>query len=111
MESEVTENRRAFFRLVYPISEQPAIDVEGTRMRVINISEEGVLVASGAIDAELQQQICARIFFSESEPLDIKGKIIRIDESGIAVHLSKGIPMFQIIQEQQRLKQKYMETV
>ena len=79
-------------------------------MRVINISEKGVLFAGGKIEADLEQVIRARIFFVDCPPLDVKGSVVRIEEDGIAVQLIEGVPMYQMIQEQQRLKKKYMDA-
>lgn len=98
------EERRRHYRVRYPITRRPSVDVWGRRYEVIDVSEEGVRfhcpdsqgVAAG-------QPVQAVITFDDTGKADVEGKVVRIEQRRVALQLTVGIPYSRIVREQLHL--------
>ncbi len=108
------DEKREFFRLVYPLSEKQFVSLSGARFQVLDMSEEGVrvVVADEQIDLLGQEgdPISGNIQFSDQSVHEVKGTILRRCPGECVVQLSKGVPFPTMMAEQRRLIQKYRKT-
>ncbi|MBW2148868.1 MAG: PilZ domain-containing protein [Deltaproteobacteria bacterium] len=93
--------KRDHFRVTYPYTERPKLTITGEGFDIIDISEKGIKFS---LDTTLR----ATISFHDGESLHVEGKIIRIRNNEIVVHLSKDIPPERISTEQRYLMNKYV---
>ena len=92
-----TDERRTYIRLRYPQTERPKLMISGNEFDVTDISEHGIKFYLGS-------KISGTITFHDGESLLIEGKIIRIQNNEVAVHLSKAIPSDRMIEEQKNIE-------
>ena len=71
--------------------------ISGNEFDVTDISEHGIKFYLGS-------KISGMITFHDGESLLIEGKIIRIQNNEVAVHLSKAIPPDRMIEEQKNIE-------
>jgi hypothetical protein len=104
----MTESRRAYYRVTYPLMERPTFEVEGGRFEVVECSERGLryqVANSGppAIAAELK----GTIEFRRGGKTDVAGQVIRSQGGEVVLILDKrGIPFADVLLEQQYLRSK-----
>ena len=96
MRSKMSYNerqKRKYFRVHYPPGDRPKLVLVGNEFEVIDLSERGMRFYLGT-------KIHGVITFHNGESVPIEGKIIRIQNGEVAVHLSQCIPSDRIIEEQ-----------
>jgi hypothetical protein len=102
------KNKREFYRIRYPISCRPTLTYLGEDYEVVNISERGVRFICKKLhefkpDLEMQFSIT----FRDDEPLEIEGKILRVEGKVAVIYLPENIPFGRIVQEQRYIKDNY----
>ena len=104
------EDRRSYYRLRYPDAEQPTVRFNGRDFPVAEISEKGakVLLPSGS-SVCLDEPFDAVLYFRDDESAAIEGVVVRCDEEGMVVKLSKGVDAERMLTEQCRIQEKYPE--
>ena len=104
------EDRRCYSRLRYPDVERPTVRFNDRDFPVAEISEKGakILLPSGC-SVCLDASFSAVVNFGGSENIDIEGIVVRCDEEGMVVKLSKGVDAEYIRAEMSRIHQKYPE--
>ena len=101
----MSDNRREYYRILYPLDEQPFLFVGATRYRVRECSERGLSFMSRARDAFGEgEEIAGTMEFATGERIDVAGRITRVLDEMIAVELSRrAVPLALILAEQRRL--------
>lgn len=100
--------KRAHFRLHYPVLDRPLWHYNGRTYEVIEISERGAQVRFGAgLPQRLDEPLAGKIRFSDGEEIEVAGKLLRKIDGGIVVILSKGISFRRMLVEQVHLKERY----
>jgi hypothetical protein len=100
--------RRRYYRLRYPEVERPTVWFKGRYYEAAEVSEGGVMILLGdGCAVRLGQSFVGVIQFQDGETNSIVGVVLRIDETKMAVKLSKGISLRRMMAEQIRLRKKY----
>ena len=100
--------KRSYYRLKYPKTEQPTIRINDREFPVIEISEKGIKVSlTREFSTESDEFISAVIEFQDGESISIEGVVLRRDEESMVVKLSKGISMKRMLVEQSRLRHSH----
>ena len=102
------KSRREYFRIIYPLACRPKLLISGNEYDVIDISEHGIRFICRELN-EFQQGLAPnlKISFNNSEPLALKGMILRIDKKIVVMSLTESIPLDRIIAEQRYIKLNY----
>ena len=106
-------NRREFFRVVYPVTDRPTLEIDGKEYQIVDLSEFGIKFFThsvGAFYANLPVRI--QITFHDGKTLNLLGTILRLEGEGeeeeiAVILLSKEIPTSRIMKEQRYLINKY----
>ncbi len=94
------QDRRTYFRVKYPHSERPRLVITRDEFEVIDISEQGIRFSFGPVLSEM-------VTFHDGESVNLKGKLLRTQDSEVVTQFVKGIPSERIIKEQRYLMKKY----
>ena len=86
---------RKFFRLLFPISERPTLQIGGRSCKVVEISEGGCKTAGGAAAIDvlggLGADVTGFIELSDGDRIDVSGKILRLDaDDSVAITFDNG---------------------
>lgn len=78
-------SRRQHFRIYYPSSDYPKIDIWGGEYDVVDVSEKGTkFLYTGKRDVMPEEKISARIIFgNRGDAVDVAGKVLKIEEQDI----------------------------
>lgn len=105
------DQKRKFFRLLYPHDERPQIEIAGEMFEVCDISAEGIKFEHASVKQfELGQLISGLITFADGGREFNVGKVLRVEQKTLAmtvVLLTQALPMTRIFDEQRRLIVKY----
>lgn len=98
-------NSREFYRILYPLDEQPVLTVGGSRYRVRDCSERGLAFLARDGDAFAPDDpLRGRLEFASGEVVEVSGRIVRRFDDLVAVALTDDpIPFAVILAEQRRL--------
>lgn len=104
---EMPESRRAHYRVTYPISERPTLEIGRITYDILQCSERGVRyeVPDGlpALGAELS----GVIQFRRGARVEIAGEVTRAHSGEVVLFLRlQGIPFSEMLLEQQYLRSK-----
>jgi hypothetical protein len=97
--------RRAYFRIVYPAELRASLFISGQRFVVLDVSEKGVRIANPLNSKLPDGEFRAIIKLNQGDPIDVFGRVIRIDKNQVALILLRGIPYNAILAEQVLLRQ------
>lgn len=105
----MSEQKRAHFRLQYPVASRPKITIRNETLDIIDISEMGVRfgVRNASTWKGLTEVMQATITFADGEKVAVLGKILRVSADQIVLHLTRGIPYAKIMSEQRRILQSH----
>ena len=104
----MSNERRNYFSINYPVVEQPSLNIGGMDHKVIDISEGGIkFYCSKNSQFEVGQEIEAEIIFHDGESVEVLGRVLRVESNEIVLQTSKGIGFERSIKEQRYLIQKY----
>ena len=95
--------RRRFYRLKYPISASPTLELALRVYRISEISEEGLRFhCAKAKSYRVGRTVAGRIVFRDGTIHKIEGAVLRTTDDEVVVKLSRGmIPFKKIMEEQQ----------
>lgn len=101
----MSDNRREFFRILYPLDEQPLLHVGGTHYRVRDCSERGLSFLRVPADVFApEERVTGRLEFSSGDSVEISGRVVRVFDDAVALELiDKAVPFGLILAEQRRL--------
>lgn len=106
----MSKQHRNHYRLEYPVPDRPTIRANGTQFEVIEASEAGLKFnCNGTFVPILGTPFKGTVFFRDGKTFELQGKILRFDKANdhCVVHLTKGIPLAKMIEEQLLLIRKY----
>jgi hypothetical protein len=101
----MSENRREYFRINYPLDEQPSLFVGVARYRVRECSERGLsFMSRGGEGFTEGGEIAGIMEFASGQRAEVAGRIVRVFDDVVAVELSqRNVPFGIILSEQRRL--------
>jgi hypothetical protein len=98
--------RRANFRVQYPLEHRPAITIRGIQFSIIDICEIGVRFHNPEAIKLPGDIFQATVVLHDGDPFNIVGRIIRVHDVEAAMMMTiRGIPYRKIIAEQAFLRQ------
>ena len=101
---------RGEYRIPYPPSARPRLILGEGEFAVVDCSQRGLrYVAAVGELPEIGSVIEGRVrLLSKREWLDVTGKVVRIQDGEVAVHLERpGIPMQRVYDEQRYLARHF----
>ncbi len=103
------KQRRNFFRITYLPKMSPVMVIQGRAFRIVDICEKGARI-SNPMGIKLPDDLFqATIRLMEGEPIQVTGRVIRVQPNQVALVLVHGIPYARIIAEQAALRRKELE--
>jgi hypothetical protein len=108
MSDDPQAQRRAHYRLRYPEVERPLVQTGVQDFAVAELSEAGLrVVLGGQTPPEAGAPFRGFLQFRDGEVLLLRGDWLRVEgEEGI-IHLSTGISLRRMLDEQRRLLRQY----
>jgi hypothetical protein len=104
--------KRNFFRIEYPIAEYAFFEFMGHKLKVLDLSEQGVQVEFSSATLPVQSaRFNAKIHLCHGGCAEVEGVAVRFIGSKAVFALSKGIPLPMIIEEQRYLINKYGDLI
>lgn len=98
------DNRRRFFRLRYPETRRPTIEVNDGRCKIVEISERGLRLEASSWPFPVGEGVSARIHFSDGTKCILEdAEIYRIDGSEVVIVFSDGVSMQRMAREQRKI--------
>ncbi len=108
--TDAKENeQRRHFRIHFPVSERPIIEIKGKKYIVVDASEQGLALSVEPDDALNGNTgvIKGAITFKDKETVNVVGKVLRTFQGNLILSLSVGLPLTTIMKQQRYLLQKY----
>lgn len=99
---------REHFRIEYPTAARPLLLIGIVEHEVVDVSEQGLRFR--AIEGEhwdIDDAVSGPVRFQQRDEVRVSGTVVRIVEREIAVHLSDGIPLRIIMEEQRYLREHH----
>lgn len=107
---EEMKNRRAHYRIVYPIRERPRLVYGSAISEVIECSERGIRFRTAGALREPGTRLNGRVSMRHGKEVRISGTIVWSDDQTTAVHLDRTpIPFLAMMREQLYLRQAAYE--
>ncbi len=100
------EFEREHYRVVYPEAARPRLIGGGLERDVIDLCEEGLRYRPA--DAEVRaigDVIDGFVRLRRGAEVGVTGTVVRVDEREIALHLTVGIPLRVVLEEQRYLRE------
>jgi hypothetical protein len=100
--------RRHFFRIQFPLAEQPRWIVGESSFVVVDLAEASCRLERRGHEAfDGDQSLCGNLRFADGDQVWVEGKPFCQDSDGIVVQFSKGVSLKKITALQRELLQKY----
>lgn len=104
------KQKRESFRVEFPRSHYPTININGKLFDVFDASEFGIKFYSNKTSPfKLEQSLSATVIFPDQESYTVKASIVRIEKSFICIELLTPLPLSKIRSEHLYLMQKFSE--
>jgi hypothetical protein len=103
------DQKRKHFRLEYPKTDCPLIEIDGHKLQIIDISEHGCRFVPMTFSPNYNMMYTAIIKFADGTTCKVMGKIVRTEKSRLycAMQLTQGIPLTKMMEEHRRILQKF----
>jgi len=102
------QNRRELYRIIYPISIRPVLEIHDIEYDVIDISEKGIRILNNSYRAfPIESIVKGKINFSDGKSLNFAGNILRSSKNNTIISLTGNIPFMRICIEQRYIRDKY----
>jgi hypothetical protein len=103
-----TPSRRESYRVVYPMTERPFIEMGRAVHEVLDVSERGLRFKIRTMkQPQAGDLLTGNLQFQGSSPVEVTGKVIRARPGLVVLALEPpGIPYSNILLEQRRLRGK-----
>ncbi len=107
-ESEKPEQRRAYFRLLYPEPERPQMLSKDHKHRVLEIAEGGIrIVVSRDENMQVGDTLSGDIQFHDGVAEPVSGTVLRLEADLAVVKLARGLSFRRVMAEQAYIQKKY----
>ena len=101
------ESRRAWYRIVYPLTERPTLEIGRTLHDVIDCSERGVRYEINHQRVpQVGNPVAGVLHLSRGENVQIEGVVLRVARGVVAVGLNPPLAFAQVMAEQRYLRSK-----
>jgi hypothetical protein len=97
-----TDERRQHHRLAYPLDQCPLLSIDGRTIPILDLSTTGMRLEPDAVMAR-SRIVRGVIAFSGRPPVEVTGKVVRQDDSGLGLKLVTRIGNHILDQERLRL--------
>jgi len=102
------EHPREYYRIPYPLSARPELFIAGQAYPVIDLSEGGLRYHLGeAPEPDLNSTVKGVIKFKRGEAAGVRGRVIRVQDSHVALALEVSLPFKIILDEQRYLRDNF----
>lgn len=99
---------REHYRIEYPTAARPTLIAGNLEHEVLDVSEQGLRFRTVSGESwELGDTVAGSVRFQQRAEVRVSGVVVRIIEKEIAVHLTTGIPLKLIIDEQRYLREHH----
>ncbi len=99
---------REHYRIAYPTAARPSLIAGSVEHEVVDVSEQGLRFRMVEGESwQLGNSVAGSLQFQQRGEVRVNGVVVRIVEKEIAVHLSVGIPLRMIIDEQRYLREHH----
>lgn len=102
---------RDSYRVTYPMRERPVLVLQDDEWPILDISETGIRYEAATGDLpEVGDEIYGEVRFQRGDRTLIAGEVLRVEDRKIAMRLEPpGVPFRILLEEQQFLREKYVE--
>jgi hypothetical protein len=102
------QNKRNFFRLLYPLEVMPTIVISENEYSVRELSEQGISIFNTSRwKFRVGDEVSAELVFAHGESEQVSGEVIRIDHKSFVIGRVEGISLKRIVSEQRKLMNHY----
>lgn len=108
MQKDIRHDRRQHLRVRYPEDDCPSAIIDGRTLPLVEISHCGIILKASPEQLVPRQSIEAILLFHDGTSLQVVGKVIRLSDGKVVIHLTYGIPEFRILLERQYLGQRLL---
>jgi hypothetical protein len=100
-------DRRRYYRVVYPQPDRPKILINNISCAVHDICEMGIQFEANNL--VLEKEFLGRLEFADGEQVEVRGSILRKIQERVVMVLNSAhcIPFSRIMKEQRQLLKKY----
>lgn len=105
----MSDERRRHFRLRYPISVRPPIEIDGNVFSVVDLSEGGLKFhGSRSTYPAAGTNVVGKIQFSDGTRAEVRGQMVRVTVGGDCVlQLTQGVPLARMMDEPRNMIRKH----
>jgi hypothetical protein len=97
------QEKRGYFRIEYPASIRPTLEIRKHEFEIVDISEKGVKFSAGK-EIKFGRWVTGNVTFHDGQAIDIEGRIAWKRGESVGMFLTvKPIPYPKIISEQRFL--------
>lgn len=101
-------SERAHHRIQYPPAARPHLVIDADSREVIDLSEGGVRFrVEEAMSFSIGAVVAGTVRFRRTEPVVVKGTVVRVAGREVAVKFELGVPLRTIIEEQRFLREHH----
>jgi hypothetical protein len=102
-----TPSRRNLYRIVYPLDERPALEIERSLYEVLDCSERGIryMLNHQKIPA-VGSRAVGLLHFRRGESVRVEGVILRTERGVVVLSLNPPLAFAQMMAEQRYLRSK-----
>lgn len=89
--------KRAYFRVEFPRSYHPSLQLDVDTYDVRNVSEYGIKFSVGDDNPFMTDElVVAQIIFPDEQRFELSGQIVRIDADTVSMRLDAPLPLDKI---------------
>jgi|GEM_PF-1004911 len=98
------EKKRRYFRLRYPRTRRPRIEVNDGMCEVVEVSEGGLRLRAEDWDLPEGSDVIARIHFSDGEVCFLNNaEVHRVDKDEVVIVFTGGVSLKRMAKEQRKI--------
>lgn len=95
----MVDQKREYFRVEFPRSYQPSLELDLDSYEILDVSEFGVRFrVEGDNPFMTDELVVANIIFPDEESFELSGHIVRIDGHFVSMELTSPLPLSKIRQ-------------
>ena len=93
----MAEQKREYFRVAFPRSYHPSLELDIETYEIQDVSEFGVkFKVEGDNPFMANELVIASIIFPDDEKFELSGQIVRIDGDYVSMELASPLPLHKI---------------
>ena len=98
------EKNRRFFRLRYPLTRRPTIEINDGSGKLVEVSEAGLRLRADTWDLPDGTEVIARVHFSDGEVCYLRdARVDRVEDDEVVLIFSGGISLKRMAKEQRKI--------